>query len=53
MKKPSIYLEFLEFLREQKKLWLVPLLVIFGLVATVLIAAKAGGVLAPFIYTLF
>ena len=40
------------YMRERKKLWLAPLLVIF-LVVGGLIAATAGSALAPFIYSIF
>lgn len=53
MKKSAIYFEFFDFLRQKKKLWLIPLLVLFGVVAGLLVVAKSGGVIAPFIYTLF
>ncbi len=40
------------FLRERKKFWLLPLIVIL-LVFGVLIVLTAGSAIAPFIYTLF
>lgn len=40
------------YMRERKKLWLAPLLVIF-LVFGGLIAVTAGSALAPFIYSIF
>ncbi len=42
--------EFLEFARTHKAYWIVPLLLVLGLVG-ILIAA--GQVSAPFIYTIF
>jgi hypothetical protein len=44
--------EFFLFLRERKKWWLVPLIVIF-LIFGVLIFLTSSSALAPFIYTLF
>ena len=44
--------EFWEFLRERKKYWLLPIiivLVIFG----ILIVLSQGSAVAPFIYTIF
>jgi len=44
--------EFLEFLKERKKYWLFPILlvlVIFG----ALIVLTQGSAIAPFIYTIF
>jgi hypothetical protein len=40
------------FLRERKKFWLLPLIVIL-LVFGALILLTAGSAIAPFIYTLF
>jgi hypothetical protein len=40
------------FMRERKKFWLLPILVVMFIVATLLVFAK-GSVLAPFIYTIF
>lgn len=47
----GLLLEFLDFLKYNKKWWLLPMvLVILGLGALVLLGGTA---LAPFIYTLF
>jgi hypothetical protein len=40
------------FLRERKKFWLIPLIVILILMG-VLIVLSSGSAIAPFIYTLF
>ena len=49
-------MEFLKdmwgFLRERKKFWLLPLILIL-LVFGVLIVLTSGSAIAPFIYTLF
>jgi hypothetical protein len=48
----SFIKEFLEFLKERKKYWLFPILlvlVIFG----ALIVLTQGSAIAPFIYTIF
>jgi hypothetical protein len=44
--------ELWAFMRERKKWWLAPLLVVLLLVGALLIFAQ-GSVLAPFIYTVF
>jgi len=44
--------EFFDFLRSQKKLWLLPIIIVIILIGTVLVAAQ-GSVMAPFIYTFF
>lgn len=44
--------ELWAFMRERKKLWLLPLLVVLVLVGGLLVLAQ-GSALAPFIYTIF
>jgi len=44
--------EIWAFLRERKKLWLTPIIIIMLLIGGLLILAQ-GSVVAPFIYTLF
>ena len=44
--------ELWAFMRERKKLWLLPILVVMLLVAALLVFAQ-GSALAPFIYTIF
>jgi hypothetical protein len=48
----GILVELWAFLRERKKLWLLPIIVITLVIGGLLILAQ-GSVLAPFIYTLF
>jgi len=43
--------EFVEFLRENKKWWLAPILVVLLLFGILIVLAGTGA--APFIYTLF
>ena len=43
--------EFWEFLRENKKFWLIPILLVLGLLAALLLASPSA--LSPFIYALF
>ena len=49
-------LDFLQdlwgFMRERKKFWLAPIIIIMVLLGALLIAAQ-GSAVAPFIYTLF
>ncbi len=40
------------FLRQNKKLWLLPIIVVMVLLGGLLVLAQ-GSVIAPFIYTLF
>jgi hypothetical protein len=44
--------EFIEFLKQRKKFWLLPIIVIMVLFGILLITAQ-NSVVAPFIYTLF
>ena len=44
--------ELYEFLRERKKLWLAPVILVMIVLGGALVFAK-GSVVAPFIYTLF
>ena len=44
--------ELWAYMKERKKWWLIPVIVILLLVGTLLVFAQ-GSVLAPFIYTIF
>jgi hypothetical protein len=44
--------EFWAFMKERKKWWLLPVIVVMLVVGTLLIFAQ-GSALAPFIYTIF
>lgn len=48
----SLVLEFWQFLRVRKKVWLLPIVVILVLFGGLLILAQ-GSAVAPFIYTIF
>jgi drug/metabolite transporter superfamily protein YnfA len=50
--KLYVFREFWNFLKEQKKFWLLPMVVILLLFGLLLVFAQ-GSALAPFIYTLF
>ncbi len=47
----NIYQEFWEFIKNNKKFWLIPILVILFLLGLLLILGSTAA--APFIYTLF
>lgn len=49
--RQSIVSEFLQFLREEKKWWLAPIIVVLLGVGMLLLLSATGA--APFIYTLF
>jgi hypothetical protein len=44
--------EFWEFLRERKKYWLFPIIIVLALFG-ILIVLSQGSAVAPFIYTIF
>ena len=48
---PSLLWEFVVFLRENKKWWLVPIIVVVVMVGVLVSLSTTGA--APFIYTLF
>ena len=52
MGKGSTLKEIWSFLRVRKKWWLVPVIVLLGLIGALLILTE-GSALAPFIYALF
>ena len=49
--QPSIAVEFYHFLKDNKKWWLLPILLMIGLFGILVILASTG--VAPFIYTMF
>lgn len=48
----EILKDFFAFLRERKKYWLAPIIILL-LILGALIVLTAGSAIAPFIYTLF
>ena len=48
----SFIKELWAFLRQRKKLWLAPVIILMVVMGVLLIVAQ-GSVIAPFIYTLF
>jgi hypothetical protein len=51
-KNTSIIAEFWAFIRERKKYWLAPIIVILFLMGALIVVA-GGSAIAPFIYALF
>jgi hypothetical protein len=47
----SLVKEFIDFVFENKKWWLIPILLVLGLVGLLAVLGTTGA--APFIYTLF
>ena len=52
MAKSSLLGELWAFMRERKKWWLMPIIIMLLLVGSLLVFAQ-GSALAPFIYTIF
>jgi Family of unknown function (DUF5989) len=52
MGKTRVLSEAWQFLRQEKKFWLLPIVVVFLLLGLLTIFAQSSAV-APFIYTLF
>ena len=47
----GLVVEFVDFLKYNKKWWLTPILLVLALITALVILSTTGG--APFIYTLF
>ncbi len=52
MARARVLREFLSFLKHEKKIWLIPIIVVLVLFGLLLVFAQSSAV-APFIYTLF
>lgn len=52
MSKLQVVTELWQFMRENKKFWLAPIVITLVAVGLLLVIAK-GSAIAPFIYTLF
>ncbi len=52
MTRSSIIRELWDFMRARKKLWLLPIFVVLGIVSLLLVLSQ-GSALAPFIYSIF
>jgi hypothetical protein len=52
MSKHRVLSEFWQFLAQEKKYWLVPIVIVFVLFGLLIVFSQSSAV-APFIYTLF
>ena len=52
MTKGRVLGEFWAFLRQEKKYWLIPIIMVFVLFGLLIVFSQSSAV-APFIYTLF
>ena len=48
----SFLKEFWEFLRESKKYWLLPIIIVLAFFGVIIVLSQ-GSAVAPFIYTIF
>tara|TARA_B100001123_G_C14318218_1_gene634110 strand:+ start:260 stop:412 length:153 start_codon:yes stop_codon:yes gene_type:complete len=48
----SFFKEFWEFLRERKKYWLLPIIIVLAIFGALIVLSQ-GSAVAPFIYTIF
>lgn len=52
MSRLSLLGEYLLFLRERKKYWMLPIILLFLLIGTLVVLLE-GSAIAPFIYAIF
>ena len=52
MSKFRVLKEFTQFLKQEKKYWLAPIIIVFVLFGLLIVFSQSSAV-APFIYTLF
>jgi hypothetical protein len=52
MANQSIVKDFWEFLRVRKRYWLLPIVIVLGLLSALIVFTE-GSAVAPFIYALF
>lgn len=52
MKQLSVLSEYLRFLREEKKYWMIPIVILFVLMGALVVLLE-GSAVAPFIYAIF
>jgi hypothetical protein len=52
MANQSLIAEFWEFLKVRKRYWLLPIIIMLGIISTLIVFVETSAI-APFIYTLF
>lgn len=52
MKRFSLLLEYLDFVKQEKKYWMIPLVLLFFLLGALVVVLE-GSAVAPFIYAIF
>jgi hypothetical protein len=53
MPRENLLRELILFLKENKKWWLLPFILVFSFLALLVFIAQSAPVVAPFIYSLF
>ncbi|MFW5870176.1 MAG: DUF5989 family protein [Candidatus Sumerlaeota bacterium] len=51
--RQSLVIEFKDFLVENRKWWMIPILAVFALFALLLLIIAINPAFAPFVYTIF
>ncbi len=49
----SLVSEFWDFLKERKRYWLLPIIIVLVLLSALIIFTEGAGTMSPFVYTLF
>ncbi len=49
----SLLKDFWDYLKERKKWWLLPTIIVLFLFGILIVLSASGSAIAPFIYTLF
>jgi len=52
MAKSRVISEFFQFLKQEKKYWLLPIVIVFVLFGLLIVFSQSSAI-APFIYTIF
>lgn len=53
MPKQSLFKEFFLFIKQEKKWWLIPFILVLLIVGAFFVFANSSPLLAPFLYPLF
>lgn len=52
MEEKSVIAEFIQFLRQEKKYWIIPIVILFVFLVLLVLVSESNAV-GPFIYRLF
>jgi hypothetical protein len=51
--EPSFFAELIRFGKQNKRWWIIPMMIILFLFGVLLVIAEVAPVISPFVYTLF